>query len=325
MRVDVVKQSFPLKGTFRISRDSKTEAHVVTVAISDDSHTGIAECVPYGRYGESLESVCEQIETYAASAGADITRQHLNATMHAGAARNALDCALWDLEAKRAGRRVWELAGIQIPTAATTAYTLSLDTPAAMGESARQNADRPMLKLKLGPDDAVACVEAVHTHAPTSQLVVDANEAWKIGQLVDAMPHLKQCGVSLIEQPLAADNDSELQDIEHLIPLAADESCHTCNDLPRLEPLYDVVNIKLDKTGGLTEALALKLEAEALGLGIMVGCMMSSSLAMAPATLLTTGATVVDLDGPLWLAKDRQHPLRYDDNQVLPPEPELWG
>ncbi len=325
MQVDVVQQTFPLAGTFAISRGSKTDTKVVTVAISVGGNTGIAECVPYARYGESLDGVCEQISSFADAHPSGFDRVIVENSLKAGAARNALDCALWDLEAKQRGQRVWDLLEMPSPTPAVTVYTLSLDSPEAMGEAAREHAHRPMLKLKLGPGDSVACVQAVHAGAPNSRLVVDANEAWDINELVDAMPALRDAGVELIEQPLPAGEDDALAGIERLIPVAADESCHVAADIERLKGRYDVANIKLDKTGGLTEALRLKSAARNADLGIMVGCMMSSSLAMAPATLLTDGASVVDLDGPLWLSKDRDHALNYEDHRVHPPVAELWG
>jgi len=279
----------------------------------------------HARYGESLDSVCAEIEAFGAAHPDGFDSALVNSELTAGAARNAIDCALWDLTAKMSGTRVWDVAGIPEPAPALTVYTLSLDTPKAMGESAKEHAHRPMLKLKLGPDDAIACVEAVRNGAPQSRLVVDANEAWSIGELSDAMAKLAHCNVELIEQPLAAGKDEELAEIERPIPIAADESCHTTSDLETLKGRYDIVNIKLDKTGGLTEALLLKSAAQQAGFDIMIGCMMSTSLAMAPATLLTAGASVVDLDGPLWMAKDRAHPLVYQDHKVHPPSAQLWG
>lgn len=325
MQVDVIQQTFPLAGTFSISRGSKTETHVVTVAISDNGVTGVAECVPYARYGESLDGVCETISAFAKAHADGFNRELVDGSLSAGAARNALDCALWDLEAKQAGVRVWDLVGIPEPIPAMTVFTLSLDSPETMGEAAQANAHRPMLKLKLGPSDSIACVQAVHAGAPNSRLVVDANEAWDIKELEAAMPALRESGVELIEQPLPADDDEALERIDRLIPVAADESCHVAADVESLRGRYDVANIKLDKTGGLTEALRLKAAAQSANLGIMVGCMMSSSLAMAPATLLTAGASVVDLDGPLWLSKDRDHALTYEDHRVFAPSPALWG
>lgn len=319
-------EQWPLKGTFTISRGSKTEAEVVTVTLqSDDGHTGRGECTPYARYNETSASVVEQINNFASEHADSFDLATLAQQMHAGAARNALDCALWDLTAKRAGQRVWELTGQTEPMPAITAYTLSLDSVEAMGEQARLNQHRPLLKIKLGPDGAEQRLQAIREQAPQSKLIVDANEAWSLLQLEAAMDTLQQCNVVLIEQPLAADDDEALAAFQSPIPLAADESCHTSADLERLAGRYEVVNIKLDKTGGLSEALMLKAAAHAAGLNVMVGCMMATSLSMAPATLLTDEAMVVDLDGPLWLAQDRQPALRYDNHRITPPTAALWG
>lgn len=325
MKVTASHEVWPLAGTFTISRGSRTQTDVVVVEIADGAHRGIAECVPYARYGESIDGVIDTINSFAAANTDGFDRSQLATALEAGAARNALDCALWDLEAKSSGRRAWELAGISAPEPAITVYTLSLDTPEAMGRNAIAHADRPALKIKLGPDNALECIKAVHAGAPDASLVVDANEAWNIAELTAAMPELAQCGVILVEQPLPADADHALADIEHHVPIAADESCHVRADVDRLVDRYDVVNIKLDKTGGLTEALLLKQAAVDAGLGIMVGCMMSTSLAMAPATLLTKDALVTDLDGPLWLKKDREPALPYRDHQVCAPAKKLWG
>ena len=315
------RDSFPLARTFTISRGSKTHAEVVTATISRDGQSGRGESVPYGRYGETITGVEAAINALPAT----ISRAALQQALPAGAARNAVDCALWDLEAKAAGRRVWELAGIPAPTRITTAFTLSLDTPEAMEADARAQSHRPLLKIKLGTPDDMPRLEAVRRGAPASRLVVDANEGWSAAIYADLAPHLQRLGVVLVEQPLPAGADDALIGIPRPVPICADESSHDRSSLAGLRGKYDVVNIKLDKTGGLTEALALRIEARAMGFGVMVGCMVGSSLGMAPATLLCAGAVVADLDGPLLLAEDRPHGLRYDASEIYPPERELWG
>lgn len=319
--ITVTPQSFRLAQTFTISRGSKTEAKVLTVSITRDGQTGHGECVPYARYGETPDSVAAAIRALPS----DISRAELQQALPAGAARNAVDCALWDLAAKQAGRRVWDLAGIPAPAPVITAYTLSLDTPDAMETAARAHAHRPVLKIKLGTPDDMPRLEAVRRGAPAARLVIDANEGWTPDVYADLAPHLLALGVVLVEQPLPAGADEALAAMPRPLPVCADESCHDRASLHGLIGKYDVVNIKLDKTGGLTEALALRTEARAMGLGTMIGCMVGSSLAMAPATLLCAGAVITDLDGPLLLAEDRAHPLRYDADGVHPPEAALWG
>nr|WP_216599132.1 MULTISPECIES: N-acetyl-D-Glu racemase DgcA [unclassified Ruegeria] len=306
---------------FTISRGSRTEAKVLTVRISDGTYQGWGECVPYARYDETLESV----EAEIAGLPAEFTRQSLMDLLPAGAARNAVDCALWDLECKRAGKRVWELAGLPVPGPEITAYTLSLDTPEAMRAQAADNAHRPLLKIKLGTPDDMPRLEAVRAGAPKSKIIVDANEGWSAEVYADLAPHLVRLGVALVEQPLPAGDDDALIGMDRPVPVCADESCHDRNSLPKLKGKYDVINIKLDKTGGLTEALELRKAAIAQGYDIMVGCMVGSSLAMAPATLLAQGAMVTDLDGPLLLAEDRDTPLIFDDAGVHPSVSALWG
>ena len=256
-----------------------------------------------------------------------LDREALQATLPAGAARNAVDCALWDLEAKRRGTPVWRLAGLDEPTRVTTAYTLSLEAPDAMEASARVQAARPLLKVKLGGDGAgdVARLEAVRRGAPGARLIVDANEGWTLADYERLAAPMLALGVTLVEQPLPAGDDAALADATRVLPVCADESCHDRGTLPALVGRYDLVNIKLDKTGGLTEALAMRAAAREAGFGIMVGCMVCSSLAMAPALLVAQGADVVDLDGPLLLAKDRSSPLRYEGSVVHPAETALWG
>ncbi|WP_439526008.1 N-acetyl-D-Glu racemase DgcA [Roseovarius mucosus] len=321
MQIDVTRDVFRLAQVFTISRGSRTEAKVLTVRVTDGGVTGWGECVPYARYDETLESVTAQIEGLTG----DLTRAALYDLLPAGAARNALDCAIWDLEAKRAGRRVWELAGLPAPVPEITAYTLSLDTPEAMQAQAAKHAHRPLLKIKLGTPDDMPRLEAVRRGAPQAKIIVDANEGWSAAVYADLAPHLVRLGVALVEQPLPAGDDEALIGMARPVPVCADESCHDRASLPKLKGKYDVVNIKLDKTGGLTEALALREAARAQGYGIMVGCMIGSSLAMAPAVLVAQGAMVTDLDGPLLLAEDREDALIFDAAGVHPPRPELWG
>ncbi len=319
--IEVTRDVFRLAQVFTISRGSRTEAKVLTVRITRDGVTGWGECVPYARYDETLESVEAQIRSLPSG----IDRAALQEALPAGAARNALDCANWDLEAKRAGRRVWELAGLPAPVPEITAYTLSLDTPETMQAQAAKHAHRPLLKIKLGTPDDMPRLEAVRRGAPQAKIIVDANEGWSAAVYADLAPHLVRLGVALVEQPLPAGDDEALIGMARPVPVCADESCHDRASLPKLKGKYDVVNIKLDKTGGLTEALALREAARAQGYGIMVGCMIGSSLAMAPAVLVAQGAMVTDLDGPLLLAEDREDALIFDAAGVHPPRPELWG
>lgn len=314
-------ESFPLASAFTISRGTKTHAKVIRVHISDGTHIGRGECVPYARYGESVESVYTQI----AELRPDISRLELQEVIPAGAARNAVDCALWDLEAKQTGKPVWQLAGLVEPGPLTTAYTLSLEDADAMFENAKANADRPLLKLKLGTREDIPRLEAVRKGAPNSKIIVDANEGWDEATLYSLKPTLENLGVSLVEQPLPEDDDAALDGNSYAIPLCADESSHTTDGLSNLRSKYDVINIKLDKTGGLTEALKMKERAEFMGFKIFVGCMVGTSLGMAPATLVAQGASFVDLDGPLLLAEDRTPSLRYEGSTVFPPVSDLWG
>lgn len=318
-------ESWPIRGTFTISRGSRTEAQVVVAELNDGTYVGRGECVPYARYGETPESVVAEIEAQASAIADGLDSDQLQDVMKAGAARNALDCAFWDLDAKGAGKRAWSLAGLPDPSPLTTAFTLSLDTPEKMQAAAWDNAKRPLLKLKLaGPDD-LARVEAVRAGAPNAAIIVDANEGWTVEAYKDLAPKLSALGVEMIEQPLPAGEDAALGEIERPVPVCADESCHDRRSLEALKGRYDIINIKLDKTGGLTEALALKAEAERQGFGVMVGCMLATSLAMAPAHIVAQGVKVVDLDGPLLLAEDRKPAMRFDGSTIYPPEPDLWG
>ena len=323
--LSVRAETWPIRGSFTISRGSKTAAEVVVVELAADGITGRGECTPYPRYGESVESVTAAIENVRAPLAGGLDRTGLQTALPAGAARNALDCAFWDLEAKQAGNRAWDLLGLAAPGPVTTAYTLSLDTAEAMARNAAENAWRPLLKLKLaGPDD-LGRVEAVRAAAPESRLVVDANEGWTPGDYAELAPTLAVLGVEMIEQPLPAGEDAALSTMQRPVPVCADESCHDTASLAGLEGRYDVINIKLDKTGGLTEALRLKRAAEAEGFAVMVGCMLGTSLAMAPALLVAQGVRVTDLDGPLMLERDRPGGLTFEGSLIHPPTPDLWG
>lgn len=326
MELSVQIERWPLASAFTISRGSKTEAVVVTVALRADGWCGRGECVPYARYGETPEAVAAAIETMRPALRGGLERRALQAAMPPGAARNALDCALWDLAAKQAGCPAYELAGIAGPTPLTTAYTISLAAPAAMAEAAERADARPLLKVKLGAGEGDgARIAAVRRAAPRAELIVDANEGWNETNLAQNLAACADAGVTLIEQPLPEGRDAALAVLARPIPVCADESIHDRRSLAELAGKYDAINIKLDKTGGLTEALALAAEAERRGFRIMVGCMVATSLAMAPAMLVAQRASVVDLDGPLLLAKDRADGLRYDGSLVYPSEPALWG
>lgn len=326
LRLTVHAESWPIAGSFTISRGAKTEAAVVVATLSDGIHAGRGECVPYARYGETVEGVLAALEAMQGVVAGGLTRQALQQAMPAGAARNALDCAFWDYEAKTSGRAVWELAGLPSPHPVVTAYTISLGTPQTMAAQAASAASRALLKVKLGGgDDDLARIRAVRASAPDAELIVDANEAWRAQDLPGHFVACSDAGVTLIEQPLPSIDDAALAAIARPIPVCADESVHAREGLAALRTRYDAINIKLDKTGGLTEALALALEAERLGFSLMVGCMVATSLAMAPATLIAQRARVVDLDGPLLLARDRTPSLVYDGSLVHPPLPALWG
>jgi L-alanine-DL-glutamate epimerase-like enolase superfamily enzyme len=324
-KLSIKQESWPIAGTFTISRGSKTAADVVVVEIEEGGKLGRGECVPYARYKESIGLVVETIEKLRGAIEGGVGRTRLRNIQGPGAARNAIDCALWDLEAKLAGKPAWALADIARPKDVVTAYTLSLDTPQKMGEAAKANAGRPLLKLKLaGPDD-LDRVKAVHQAAPGGRLIVDANEGWTLADYRALSPQLKDLGVVLIEQPLPADQDLALLEVAPSVPVCADESCHDLATMRTLKGRYQAVNIKLDKSGGLTEALAMVAEAKRLDFQIMVGCMVGTSLAMAPAFLVAQEAQFVDLDGPLLLAKDRPDGFTFDGSVMHPNDPELWG
>jgi L-Ala-D/L-Glu epimerase len=325
LRLRLAVERWPIRGSFAISRGAKTEAVVVVAELGDGKAVGRGECVPYARYGESVESVCAAIEAWRPHLEQGLTREALQMAIPPGAARNALDCAFWDLEAKRSRRPAYESAGLSAPAELTTAYTISLGSPGSMAEATRQVANRALLKVKLGADDDAARIAAVRAAAPATALIVDANEGWTDANLTENLAACRAAGVALIEQPLAEGRDGALAYIRREIPICADESAHDLRSLATLAGKYDAVNIKLDKAGGLTEALAMAREAERMGLVIMAGCMVATSLAMAPAILLAQAARFVDLDGPLLLARDREHGLVYRDSLVMPPNPALWG
>ncbi len=321
----LTRDEFKLKQAFTISRGSRTVAQVLTVQLTEGEHWGRGECYPYARYGESLDSVREQIRAVESDIVSGASRDTLQQLMPAGAARNAIDCALWDLEAKRSGVPVWKLAGLSAPEAITTAYTLSLDTPEAMRTAAAEHANRPLLKIKLGSAGDLDRLRAIRLGAPDATLIVDANEGWSATDYDELAPVMLELGVSMVEQPLPQSSDEALAGRARPLPVCADESCHDVASLQALVGKYDMINIKLDKTGGLTEALALKSAALELGFDVMVGCMVTSSLAMAPAMLVAQGARVADLDGPLLLAEDRMPAVEYHSSVMQPAPAELWG
>ena len=325
IQLSVIDERWPIAGTFTISRGVKTEAHVVVVTLTDGRHRGRGECVPYARYGETVNSVVAAIEGLRPALADGLDRAALAQALPAGAARNALDCALWDFEAKRSGRPVHELIGLPPPRPLVTAYTISLSTPKSMAAAAEVARARPLLKVKLGAPGDAERIAAVRVAAPEAALIVDANEGWRSNDLERNIAACAAAGVRLIEQPLPADDDAALAAISHPVPICADESVHDRATLEGLRGRYDAVNIKLDKTGGLTEALAVAELARAQGLAIMVGSMVSTSLAIAPALLLAQDAPYVDLDGPLLLASDRTFGLTYEGSQVRPATPALWG
>jgi L-alanine-DL-glutamate epimerase-like enolase superfamily enzyme len=322
--LEVAVETWPIAGNFTISRGAKTEAVVVVATIADGSFVGRGEAVPYARYGQTVEGVVEAIRAMGAAIAAGLDRAELRRAMAAGAARNALDCALWDIEAKEAGRSVADILGLPLLRPVETAVTLSLDTPEAMAEAARAASERPLLKVKLGGVGDPERLAAVRGAAPRARLIVDANESWSAATYAENMAAAAAARAELVEQPLPAGDDS-LLDGPRAVPVCADESLHVAEDVRRLAGRYDAVNVKLDKSGGLTEALDLAEAARKAGMKIMVGCMVGTSLAMAPAMLLAQRADWVDLDGPLLLAGDRMPGLHYAGSLVFPPEPALWG
>lgn len=318
-------EAFPIAGSFMISRGSKTEADVILCSIADGLVTGRGECVPYRRYGETMETVFAEITAIAPSIAAGMTRQQLQSAMKPGAARNAVDCALWDLEARMSAIPTSKRIGATNDEAIVTAFTLSLSDAETMASEARRNSDRPLLKIKLGTTDDEERLRAVRAGAPDSRIIVDANEGWTEENLQRHLDVARELDITLIEQPLPAGKDQLLASIRRTVPICADESVHSTKDLGALRDRYDAVNIKLDKTGGLTEALLMKTEARRLGFQIMIGCMVGTSLAMAPAVLLGQDADYADVDGPLLLARDRDGGLRYEGSLVYPPASDLWA
>jgi L-Ala-D/L-Glu epimerase len=324
MQIDAHEEIWPLRQPFRISRGSRTEARVVVVTVSDSKYIGRGEGVPLTRYNQSIASVLAHIQSIEGEKNLD--RQSLQELLPAGAARNALDCALWDLEAKISAKRVWELANIPIVPEVETSFTISLDTPEKMSAAAKANAKLPILKLKLGGDALdLSRVQAVRETTPAARLLVDANESWSPSHYRGIVPALKESGIELIEQPFPAHGDEVLETLDHPIPVCADESCHITADLPRLTNRYEVINVKLDKTGGLTEALHLCQRARESGFKLLIGCMVCTSLGIAPARLLASAAHWIDLDGPLLLARDRDHRIACENGKIGIPPRELWG
>ncbi|NTX33152.1 dipeptide epimerase [Myxococcus sp. CA033] len=326
-KLTVKHESWPIAGSFTISRGSKTIAEVVVVTLEEDGAVGRGECVPYGRYGETVDGVLRALEAARPRIEGGLGRDEVPEVLEPRAARNALDCALWDLEAKKTGKPIWELLGMSEPQPLVTAYTLSLDTAEAMGRSAEKSAHRPLLKVKLGrgSEGDIERLRAIRLGAPASRLIVDANEGWKPDELPSLLAACAELGVVMVEQPLPASDDEALRGLRRPVAVCADESAHDRHGLATLVGKYDALNIKLDKTGGLTEALALARDARGHGLQLMVGCMVATSLSMAPAALVAQGAEVVDLDGPLLLAKDREPGIRFEGNTLFWPPRELWG
>jgi L-alanine-DL-glutamate epimerase-like enolase superfamily enzyme len=323
LELKVNEQCWPLDKPFRIARGTRTEARVVVVTVTDGQHTGRGEAVPIARYNQSVASVLAQIESMKSEKNLD--QHRIQELLPAGAARNALDCALWDLEAKISGKRAWELANIPMVPKVETSFTISLDPPEKMAAAAKSNADAPILKLKLGDDVDLARVEGVREAAPAVRLLIDANESWSPAHYQKIVPALHELGVELIEQPFPSDADEVLETLDHPVPICADESCHTSADLSRLTNRYEMLNVKLDKTGGLTEALLLSKRARENGFKLLIGCMVCTSLGIAPARLLASTADYVDLDGPLLLARDRDHGIIYENSQIGLPSRQLWG
>jgi len=325
IKLAVTQDAFALAEVFTISRGSRTQADVLTVHLERDGYQGRGECLPYARYGESLQSVEAQLYAVQADLGHDPSIADVQLLLPAGAARNALDCALWDLHAKERATPVWQLAGLEEPGELTTAYTLSLAEPAAMQKKAALHAHRPLLKLKLGGKGDIERLRAVRQGAPNTDIIVDANEGWDVADYESLAPELIALGVKMVEQPFPTTHDDALATMHRSLPVCADESCHDTASLEKLVGKYDVVNIKLDKTGGFTESLLVREQAQAMGFELMVGCMMASSLAIAPAVLLAQGVSTIDLDAPLLLAEDRPHALTFSGSVLQPPSRSLWG
>ncbi|MGR5339868.1 N-acetyl-D-Glu racemase DgcA [Vibrio astriarenae] len=324
MKAQVYRNSWPIRGSFTISRGSKTQADTVVVELESEGFVGRGECVPYARYGESVESVEAVLTELIPKLESGMSRDALQKVLPSAAVRNAIDCAMWDLECKLKGCSVWQLLDIT-PEPVETAFTISIDSPKAMEKAASQNAFRPLLKIKLGGEDDIERLKAVRKGAPESKIIIDANEAWTPELYQQILPELIELDIAMIEQPFPANDDEALSLLPRPIPICADESCHDRETLSKIVGRYDMINIKIDKTGGLTEGLLLKEQAEQSGLKVMVGCMLSSSLSMAPAFVLAQGADIVDLDGPLLLSEDIEDGFVFTDNEMLPFTSKLWG
>lgn len=326
MKLSVKAESWPIRGTFAISRGAKTEAEVIVATIRDGMHQGRGECVPYKRYGETVGSVQSQIVSVKRAVEIGISREELQKLLPSGAARNALDCALWDLEAKQKNKTIWELVGIENPRPMPTMFTVGLDVPETMAGNAVEAAQRySVLKIKLGTEGDAERLAKVRAVVSEARLIVDANEGWSAENLETMLRACETARVELVEQPLPTGKDDGLRDVKTSVKICADESAHTSADIPKLTELYDVVNIKLDKAGGLTEALAMARVARNAGLSVVTGCMVSTSLSMAPATVVAQHADYVDLDGPLLLEKDREPGIKYENGMIFPTTSELWG
>jgi L-Ala-D/L-Glu epimerase len=325
MRVTIARESWPIAGAFTIARGSKTSAETVTVTLERENHRGHGECVPYARYNETVDGVVSALQANADAVAALRSRDAIAELDLPYAARNAVDCALWDLECKESNTPAWQYAGVNQLRSVTTAYTISLGKPDEMAKAAKAAEHRPLLKIKLGRDGDGDRLAAIREAVPNARLIIDANEGWHTDTIEKMLDHCIKTRVELVEQPLPAAEDEALRSISSPVTLCADESAHGIDSLDGLVGKYQAINIKLDKTGGLTPALALARAAKARDLKIMVGCMVGTSLAMAPAHLLAGFADYVDLDGPLLLAKDRDHAIRYDGGTMLPPPRALWG
>lgn len=325
MDIKITAERFSLAEVFTISRGSRSETNVITVRLERNGIVGWGECLPYARYAETQDSVTAQIESIRQELLNNPSQEDLQSLLPAGAARNAVDCALWDLSAKEQGKPVWQLAELGKPAAITTAYTLSLAEPQQMHDKAVQHAHRPLLKLKLGGEGDLARLQAVRRGAPNTDIIIDANEGWTPSDYQALAPELLALGVKMVEQPFAAASDDALASMERPLPVCADESCHDTTSLQGLVGKYDMINIKLDKTGGLTEALNVRRQAESMGFQLMVGCMVGTSLAIAPAVLLSQGIDMIDLDAPMLLAEDRPTPLAFEGSVIQPADPLLWG
>lgn len=318
-------ERLPLERPFRISRGVKTVAEVVTVELREGGCVGRGEAVPYARYDETPDAVAAQIAAVAPALREGATRADLAALLPPGAARNAVDCALWDLDAALSGRSVGSMTGWGDPGPVETALTVSLDSPASMAAATAAMVGARLIKVKVDASDPFEAIRAVRGSAADARLIVDPNESWDMSLLERIQPLLEELSVAFVEQPLPAGEDACLEGFRPRIPICADESCHTADDLETLKTRYGMVNIKLDKTGGLTGAIELLAAARALDLGVMVGCMVSSSLSIAPALHVAARADFADLDGPIWLAQDRAGGVTLRDGLLWPPSPGFWG